>query len=163
MSSPVSPSPDAGRPAYQKPPTLIAKVVNPTLIFVTERLGLAPGGLEILAVRGRTSGQTRKVPVNLLSFDGQWYLFSPRGNSEWVRNLRAAGEGELARGGNVRHFVVAEDLPDAAKPPVIRAYMQKWAKQVSSVVGFGADASDETLAASAPNHPIFRIEMRPTA
>ena len=149
----------AGGSTYTKPPAYVARIVNPALIFAVERLGIAAGGVEILAVRGRTSGQIRKVPVNPLAYDGDWYLFSPRGESEWVRNLRAAGEGELARGGTIRRFRVAEELPDAAKPPVIRAYMQRWAKQVASIVGFDADASDAVLAEAAPKHPVFRIEL----
>jgi deazaflavin-dependent oxidoreductase (nitroreductase family) len=161
MSSSESTGP--GGTTYKKPPSYIARVVNPVLIFAVERLGIAAGGVEILAVRGRTSGQVRKVPVNPLSLDGVWYLFSPRGESDWVRNLRAAGEGELARGGRVRRFRVAEELPDGAKPPVIRAYMQMWGKQVASIVGFDADASDAVLAEAAPEHPVFRIEMVPDA
>lgn len=155
-----TPAPTPDRP-YRKPPVFVARVLNPALILAVERLGIAAGGVEVLAVRGRTSGEMRKVPVNPLAYDGDWYLFSPRGESEWVRNLRAAGEGTLARGGRVRRFRVVEELPDAAKPLVIRAYMQRWAKQVSSIVGFGADASDAVLAEAAPRHPVFRIEMLP--
>lgn len=149
--------------SYLRPPWFLAKVVNPALSFAVARLGIAAGGAEVLAVRGRTSGQTRTVPVNPLPFNGEWYLFSPRGESEWVRNLRVAGEGELRRGGAIRRFHVAEELADAEKPPVIRAYMERWGKQVSSIVGFGADASDAVLAGAAPRHPVFRIAMDATA
>lgn len=144
---------------YKRPPWLIARIVNPALTFLVERVGISAGGVEILAVRGRTSGEIRKVPVNPLLLDGGWYLFSPRGESAWVKNLRASGEGELARGGRVRRFRVVAELPDAEKPPVIHAYMQRWGKQVSSIVGFDANATDAVLVDAAPNHPIFHIEF----
>ncbi|MGC4192958.1 MAG: nitroreductase/quinone reductase family protein [Thermomicrobiales bacterium] len=159
MSSPAPASRDRNPGTYKKPPGFVSRVMNPMLIFVQERLGIAPWGTEVLAVRGRTSGQIRKAPVNPLSYDGEWYLFSPRGDSEWVRNLRVAGEGTLTRGRHVRRFRVAVEVADAEKPPVIRAYMQKWGKQVASIVGFDADASDAVLAEVAPKHPVFRIEI----
>lgn len=148
---------------YKKPPGFVARVMNPAMIFAQERLGIALWGSEILAVRGRSSGQIRKVPVNPFEHEGEWYLFSPRGDSEWVRNLRVAGAGDLARGRRVRAFTVAEELSNESKPPMIRDYMQRWGKQISSIVGFDASASDAKLAEVAPNHPVFRIEFKPSA
>lgn len=161
MSSSASSSQSSAPRNYKKPPGIVARVMNPTLIFVQERLGIAPWGTEVLAVRGRSSGQIRKVPVNPFEYEGAWYLFSPRGDSEWVRNLRVAGSGQLARGRHVRTFSVDEELSDADKPPVIRNYMQRWGKQIGSIVGFGADASDAELVAVAPKHPVFRITFVP--
>jgi deazaflavin-dependent oxidoreductase (nitroreductase family) len=59
-----------------------------------------------LHVRGRTTGQWRSVPVNVLELDGEHYLVSARGETGWVRNLRAAGGGELEYGSSPRtqHF-----------------------------------------------------------
>lgn len=142
---------------YKQPPWLLARIINPTINVLVERIGISVGGVEILAVRGRSSGEIRKVPVNPLPYEGKWYLFSPRGDSAWVRNLRAAGEGELAKGGRVRRFQVVAELSDAEKPPVIRAYMQRWGKQVSSIVGFDANATDDVLIAASPSHPVFCI------
>lgn len=162
MSSPTTTTTTDTTTTYNRPPWFVARVANPVLGFLVERVGFSFGGTEMLAVRGRKSGQIRKVPVNPLAFDGSWYLFSPRGDTDWVRNLRAAGQGELARGGNVRAFRVVEELSDAEKPPVIRAYMERWGKQVG-FVGFDARASDAVLAEAAPKHPVFRIAFDPVA
>ena len=101
----------SGRP-YLKPGWLVARVANPLLM----RLGLVP----TLAVRGRKSGRWRSVPVNVLEVGGRRYLVAPRGETEWVRNLRAAGEGELRGRGGVERFRATE-VPDDQKPPLIEA------------------------------------------
>jgi len=49
-------------------------------------------------VKGGASGQWRTTPVNLLSHDHHRYLVAPRGETQWVRNLRAVGTGELRVG-----------------------------------------------------------------
>jgi deazaflavin-dependent oxidoreductase (nitroreductase family) len=82
-------------------------------------------GGRILHVRGRTSGAWRTTPVNLLTHEGRRYLVSPRGQTQLVRNLRAAGGGELHLGRRVERFAATE-LADEAKPPVLRAYLDRW-------------------------------------
>lgn len=122
------------------------------------RLGLSLWGSRELTVVGRRSGQPRSTVVNLLVIDGTRYLVAPRGTTDWVRNLRAAGTGEL-RVGRRREQVTAIELDDAAKPAVLRPYLQRWAFEVGRFFdGVGAGASDDELAAIAPNHPVFRLE-----
>ena len=58
--------------------------------------GISLMGSRVLVVRGRTSGEPRSNPVNLLELDGERYLVAPRGNTQWVRNARAAGTGRAA-------------------------------------------------------------------
>jgi deazaflavin-dependent oxidoreductase (nitroreductase family) len=106
------------------------------------------GVVTALAVRGRRSGKWRSVPVNVLEFDGDRYLVAPRGNTEWVRNLRVAGGGELRRRGKAESFTATE-IPDAAKPPIIDAYLERWRGQVKGQ--FEALPNPE-------QHPVFRIE-----
>ena len=72
---------------YRRPGWFTRNVFNPRVAVAT-RAGLSIWGSRILQVRGRTSGQVRETPVNLLTFDGQRYLVAPRGVTEWVRNLR---------------------------------------------------------------------------
>ena len=72
-------------------------VFNRLVAFLT-RQGISVLGSRVLAVKGRTSGQWRTTPVNLLTHDGHRYLVAPRGEAQWVRNLRAAGTGELRVG-----------------------------------------------------------------
>jgi deazaflavin-dependent oxidoreductase (nitroreductase family) len=121
------------------------------------RLGVSVWGSRVLAVRGRSSGEWRTVPVNLLTFEGERYLVAPRGVTQWVRNIRKAGGGELRVGRRVEEFTIAE-LSDDEKPPVLRAYLRRWKFEVG-VFFDGVDASspDERLRAIAPGYPVFRI------
>jgi len=121
------------------------------------RSGLSVWGSRELRVRGRSSGEWRSTPVNLLTIDGVDYLVAPRGVTQWVRNLRAAGGGELRVGRRVRRFT-AEELPDLAKPPVLRAYLRRWKFEVGTFfAGVGPAASDAELAAIAGGYPVFRV------
>jgi deazaflavin-dependent oxidoreductase (nitroreductase family) len=132
-------------------------VFNRAVEWLTRR-GISLWGSRVLAVRGRTSGQWRTVPVNLLTHDGERYLVAPRGHTQWVRNLRAAGgTGELRLGRRVEAFT-ADELPDAAKPAVLRAYLKRWKFEVGVFFdGVDASASDETLLRIAPGYPVFRL------
>lgn len=85
---------------YRRPGWFTRKVVNPVTAGLT-RMGFSVAGSRVLRVRGRSSGQPRSNPVNVLTLNGKRYLVSPRGQSDWVRNLRAAGEGELVVGKRV--------------------------------------------------------------
>ena len=99
------------------------------------RLGLSLVGSRVLEVRGRSSGVLRSNIVNLLEVDGQRYLVAPRGHTEWVRNLRAAGAGTLRVGRRIEAFS-PEELTDAVKPPILRAYLRRW-KSPSGVEHLG--------------------------
>ncbi|WP_031510339.1 nitroreductase family deazaflavin-dependent oxidoreductase [Streptomyces megasporus] len=121
------------------------------------RLGVGPAGARTLAVRGRTSGAWRTTPVNPLEFQGEHYLVAPRGHTQWVRNLRAAGGGELRLGGRANRFTAVE-LPDTEKPVVLRAYLKRWHWEVGAFFdGVGPSSTDEELLAIADRHPVFRI------
>lgn len=111
----------------------------------------------MLSVRGRNSGEWRSTPVNPLSFDGQRYLVAPRGETQWARNLRASKEGKLTLGRKGEAIHVTE-VPDAEKPPLLRAYLQRWAAETKASFGVDASASEEELQRIAPEHPVFRIE-----
>lgn len=121
------------------------------------RLGLSVFGSRVLAVRGRASGEWRTVPVNLLTVDGERYLVAPRGQAQWVRNIRVAGGGELRVGRRVEAFTVAE-LGDDVKVPVLRAYLKRWGWEVGRFFeNVDASSSDERLAEIAPGFPVFRV------
>jgi deazaflavin-dependent oxidoreductase (nitroreductase family) len=121
------------------------------------RMGISLLGSRILYVRGRKSGQWRTTPVNLLVFEGERYLVAPRGHTQWVRNMRVAGGGELHIGRRKEVFTATE-LPDEEKPPVLRAYLKRWKFEVGMFFdGVGPDASDEKLLEIAPGYPVFRI------
>lgn len=141
---------------YIEPDAFTKKVFNPLVGWFTRR-GLSLMGSRELRVVGRKSGQVRTTVVNLLEVDGQRYLVAPRGTTAWVRNLRAAGEGELRVGRRVEAFR-ADELPDDVKVPILREYLRKWAWEVGQFFdGVDKDSSDEELAAIADGFPVFAI------
>ncbi|QAY58995.1 nitroreductase family deazaflavin-dependent oxidoreductase [Microbacterium protaetiae] len=137
-------------------PTGADAVFNGVVGFLT-RSGIPLAGSRVLAVRGRSSGQWRTTPVNPLRVTGQRYLVAPRGQTQWVRNLRAAGTGELRKGRRAETFTATE-VPDAEKPPILRAYLKAWAWEVGRFFdGVDAASPDERLLEIAPGFPVFRI------
>ncbi len=142
-------------PMYQKP-GLFNKAIAGTLVKLLTRLGISAGGANTLIVKGRKSGKPRSVPVNPLEHNGARYLVAPRGNTEWVRNLRATGEGEL-RLGSKRETVKAVEVGDEEKPPILRAYLENCATATKGSFGVDENATDAQLTEIAPDHPVFRI------
>ena len=141
---------------YQKPDWLTKHVFNPLVMLLTNR-GLSVRGSRILAVRGRKSGQIRTTPVNPLEIGGARYLVAPRGETEWVRNLRAARGGEL-RLGRHREPIGVEELPDEAKPPILREYLRRWKTETEKFFdGVTAESPESELRRIAPRHPVFRV------
>jgi len=144
---------------YKRPGWFTKHVFNPIVAGLT-RLGVSLAGSRVLEVRGRKSGEWRRTPVNPLEFEGERYIVAPRGETQWVRNLRASGEGRLRKGRRAEEFRAVE-LPDEEKVPLLRAYLRKWAWEVGAFFeGVGADASDEELRRIAPSHPVFRVLAR---
>jgi deazaflavin-dependent oxidoreductase (nitroreductase family) len=146
-----------GTPHYRRPGWLTRKLFNPTVALLT-RLGVSIWGSRVLEVPGRRTGKPQRVPVNLLTLDGQQYLVSARGVGEWVRNVRAnQGRFDLLLGRRRTHHV-AQELSDDEKPAVLRAYLRRWKAEVGAFFdGVDADSSDEAIRAIAPKHPVFRI------
>jgi deazaflavin-dependent oxidoreductase (nitroreductase family) len=147
----VTPTTPAGR--------VMGRAFNETVAGFT-RLGISLRGSRVLSVKGRKTGEWRSTPVNPLTFEGGRYLVSPRGHTQWVRNMRAAGGGELRRGRHVESFT-AEELPDEQKPDVLREYLRRWKFEVGMFFeGVSADSPTEKLLEIAPGFPVFRITTR---
>ena len=145
---------------YKQPGWFTKNVFNRGVEGLT-RLGVSVWGSRTLAVRGRKSGEWRTTPVNLLTFDGKQYLVAPRGETEWVRNMRVARRGELRLGKKMEPFSAVE-VDDDAKVPLLRAYLKRWKMETGQFFdGATADSTDEELRAIAPKHPAF--EVRPPA
>ncbi|MGN6252030.1 MAG: nitroreductase/quinone reductase family protein [Marmoricola sp.] len=144
-------------PDHVRPPDSFTRhVLNPIVAWLTRR-GISLWGSRVLEVRGRTSGQWRRTPVNVLTLDGERYLVAPRGHVQWTRNMRAAGGGRLVVGRRVEAFAAIE-VADDAKPVILRAYLRRWRFEVGAFFdGVGPDSSDDDLHAIAPRHPVFRV------
>jgi deazaflavin-dependent oxidoreductase (nitroreductase family) len=141
---------------YRAPGWFTRNVFNRAVAFLT-RHGVSIVGSRVLAVRGRTSGAWRTTPVNLRDHHGRRYLVSPRGEGQWVRNLRAAGTGELRVGRRTEAFR-GRELPDEEKVPVLRAYLKRWKFEVGVFFdGVGPDSSDAEILAIAGEHPAFEV------
>jgi deazaflavin-dependent oxidoreductase (nitroreductase family) len=144
---------------YQRPGWFTKHVFNPAVAGLT-RVGLSVAGSRVLEVRGRTTGEWRRTPVNPLDFDGVRYLVAPRGNTHWVKNIRANPEGRLLVGRRTEPFTAVE-VPDEEKEPLLRAYLKRWKWEVGVFFGgVGADSTYEEVARIAPDHPVFRVEER---
>jgi deazaflavin-dependent oxidoreductase (nitroreductase family) len=141
---------------YRRPGWFTTNVFN-RIVGLATRAGISVMGSRVLEVRGRKTGEARRTPVNLLVVDGDRYLVAPRGHTQWVRNLRASGEGRLWLGRRAEPFTATE-LPDDEKPPLLRAYLKRWKAEVGVFFeGVGPDSSDQDLRRIAPDHPVFKL------
>lgn len=123
--------------------------------------GVSLRGSRVLTVTGRRSGLPRSTPVNLMRHEGDRFLVAPRGHTEWVRNVRAAGGvAELALGRRVQPVTLVE-VPMAERVPVIRAYVDAWYWEVGKFVeGLDRSSTDAEVLAVAPGMPVFRVTAR---
>lgn len=143
---------------YQRPGWFTTNVFNRVVAALT-RLGVSVYGSRVLEVKGRKSGEWRQTPVNLLRYQGADFLVAPRGHTQWVKNLRASGQGRLRVGRRAQAFSAVE-LADDDKPPLLRAYLEKWKFEVGVFFGgVGPDSPDDDLRRIAPDHPVFRLTV----
>lgn len=149
------------QPHYREPGWWTRNVMNRLVAGLTHR-GLSVWGSRVLETVGRTSGLPRQTPVNVLTLDGRQYLVSPRGEGQWVRNVRA-DEGRLVLIlGRTRESRLATEVPVEERPAVLRAYLKRWKAEVGVFFdGVGPDSSEAELARIAPDHPVFRLSGAP--
>jgi deazaflavin-dependent oxidoreductase (nitroreductase family) len=147
-------------PTRYEEPNRAARAANTVVRWLAD-MGISIAGTRALRVRGRKSGKQRAVVVNLLTLGGTSYLVSPRGDTQWARNVRAAGSVEVGPRWRRRRALVSE-LDDAAKPEVLRRYLARWYWQVKDyVAGLTPDSTDEQLLAAAPTIPVFALSPSP--
>jgi deazaflavin-dependent oxidoreductase (nitroreductase family) len=143
---------------YQRPGWFTTNVFN-RIVAAATRLGISVYGSRVLEVKGRTSGEWRSTPVNLLRYEGADYLVAPHGQTQWVKNLRASGDGRLRVGNRTQPFTAVEVIDDE-KPPLLSAYLKKWKFEVGVFFdGVGPDSSEDELRRIAPDHPAFRLTL----
>ena len=143
-------------PTRYEEPNRAARAANAAIRGFAE-MGISIAGTRALRVRGRKSGKQRGVVINLLTVDGVDYLVSPRGNTQWARNVRAAGVVEMGPRWRSARLRVTE-VDDAAKPEVLRRYLARWYWQVKGYVGgLTPNSTDEQMLAIAPTIPVFAL------
>ncbi len=142
-------------PHYQRPDWFTRKVITPVLNLLM-RVGISVWGSRVLEHRGRRTGQPHHTPVNLLSVESDQYLVAARGETEWVRNVRADDGRVVLVLGRHRDERRAVEIPAAERTPILRAYLRRWKFEVGMFFeGVGPDSSDEEFRAIADRHPVF--------
>ena len=153
----ITPQAAATETHYKEPDWFTTHVFNKVVAGLT-RLGVSVWGSRVLEHRGRTSGDLHYTPVNLLTLDGSQYLVSPRGVTQWVRNVRHSDGPMVLILGRRRQICQATEIPPADAVPVLRAYLRRWKFETGQFFdGINPDATDEEWAAVAPKHPVFEV------
>jgi deazaflavin-dependent oxidoreductase (nitroreductase family) len=139
---------------YVEPDWFTRNIFNPFVARCT-KWGVSLWGSRVLSVPGRISGEIRTTPVNVLTMGDRRYLVAPRGTTQWVLNVRAAGSCDLSVGRRAEHVSLSE-IHDADKPEILRAYLRRWKWEVGQFFdGVGPDATDDELVAVGSKHPVF--------
>jgi hypothetical protein len=149
----------ASAPRYLKPGAAVERIFGRILASFV-RIGLVRGHFYVLEVRGRKSGRTISVPVDPLDLEEQRYLVSARGNSNWVRNARSAGEIVLVRAMR-RHRYAVNELPASLRSPILKAYLDRYATEVQRFSPVPKGSPVESFDDIASRYPVF--ELRPLA
>ena len=141
-------------PAFREP-TPLERMLNKAFgAFVG--LGLGPRDYFLLQVRGRKTGRVFATPVSLVELRGTRFLVAPRGRTQWVRNAQAAGHVTLKRGSSRQRFRL-RPVPDADKPPVLRAYLERFRPVVQRYFPLAAASPPEAFAGIAERYPVFEL------
>jgi deazaflavin-dependent oxidoreductase (nitroreductase family) len=142
-------------PSYLRPGPL-DRIFGNTLAFLVW-IGLIRSHFYVLEVRGRKTGKTISLPVDPLDLDGRRYLVCARGNSNWVRNARAAGEVVLVRAMR-RHRYAVRELSPSERPAVLKDYLDRFASEVQRFFPVPKGSSAEAFKDLAPRYPVFELK-----
>jgi len=139
---------------YAKP-TPVEKAFN-KLFGLLVGLGFGLPHNYLVQVKGRKSGKTYSTPIDLLEFKGKRYLVAPRGRTQWVRNVEAAGEVVLRKGFLRRHFRV-RPVDDGEKPEVLKAYIDSFRRTVQRYFPLPAGSPAQEFVRVAADYPVFEL------
>lgn len=125
-------------------------------------LGVPMGPLRILETTGRISGRPRTTPVVLTNHQGERWLVSPFGDTDWVRNVRTQPNVHLVRLRGRQHVHLSEVDPDTAAP-VLQTFLRRFRMVPFVPPAFTAAARSDLAAfrAEAHRHPVFRVSNAP--
>ena len=144
--------------AHYKEPDWFTRHIFNSVVKGLTRMGVSVWGSRVLEHRGRTTGELHHVPVNLLTIDGTQYLVSPRGQTQWVRNVRHAGGHLVLILGRRRQLCTASEIPAADSVPILRSYLRRWKFETGMFFdGVTPDSTDAEWAGVAARHPVFAL------
>jgi deazaflavin-dependent oxidoreductase (nitroreductase family) len=141
-------------PVFREP-SAIERLFNRAFGFLVSA-GIGPGHIHVLEVRGRKSGKLYATPVDLLQLGGKRYLVAPRGRTQWVRNAEVAGQVSLKRGSKRQTFRLRA-IPDAEKPPILKAYLDSFSREVQRYFPVRAGSPPEAFVEVASGYPAFEL------
>jgi hypothetical protein len=144
---------EASRPFAK--PGLMDRVFN-SAVGALVRLGIGPAHMRVLEVRGRKTGRLHSLPVDPLAEGGRLYLVAPRGYTQWVRNAEASREIVLRRGRQSARYRL-RSLPDAEKPPVLAAYLDRYRREVQRFFPVPAGSPAADFVSLAGRYPVFEL------
>jgi deazaflavin-dependent oxidoreductase (nitroreductase family) len=142
-------------PEYKKPGWFSRTIMN-AAPATAARFGLSMGGAWLLTVKGRKTGQPHTIPVNPLTIGGTRYLVSPRGDTQWSRNLKAAGQAELRLGHKTEQTAVAE-VAEGERPAIIAEYLKRWGSVTRTHFGTVKEPDAAELMRLAARTPVFKV------
>jgi deazaflavin-dependent oxidoreductase (nitroreductase family) len=143
----------------------MAKTYNSSLtfrlgLFITRtmlRVGVSIGGMTLLTVRGRKSGQLRTTPVTIIEQNGQRWITAPFGAVNWVRNLRAAGLATLRVGRHIQ-AISATELTTKEAALVLKEHLGSFPSFIQQYYNVNPASSLDEFELEAPSHPVFIVK-----
>jgi deazaflavin-dependent oxidoreductase (nitroreductase family) len=142
-------------PAAFRAPSALERIFNRAFGFLVG-IGWSFSYNYLLQVRGRKSGNLYSTPVNLLEIGGKQFLVAPRGRTQWVRNAEAAGEITLKKGSSRQQFRL-RPLSGDEKLAVLKAYLDRFQREVQRYFPVPAGSPVEAFAALAEAYPAFEL------
>jgi deazaflavin-dependent oxidoreductase (nitroreductase family) len=109
---------------YPKPPARITKIFNKLATYSTL------WDVHTLEVARRNAVHPQRVPVIPLEHDGSLFVVSTRGESDWVKNVRAAGKVRLGQKGQFETYATTE-VPEEGRAAILSAYRKKAGREVN--------------------------------
>lgn len=150
---------------YVEPAGPIEGALNRAVRWFSDR-GMGPAGAQTLEVTGRKTGALQRIPVNPVTVGGAEYLVSPRGLTQWVRNVRAADHVVLRSGRTVRAVTAIElDPGDDQAMAVLREYVRRWGWEIGRFLPspLSADSADVDFRSALDTVPVFAVIPSGTA
>lgn len=143
---------------HYRPPTPAQQRFNALIRWLADH-GIRVAGAQTLTVTGRRSGSPQRIPVNPHRSGGREYLVSPRGTTQWVRNVRVTPAARLGTARRGRDVVLREVTDAAEQATVISGYLARWGWEVGQYLpeGLAADRSDASIREHAGELPVFEI------